>query len=179
MRRTSRFQKLLYLIMLILGIYILYKAGCILLESGAARQALDSGEIQRNLEDAAMRTYAPGYTAAVEGRGMPDWIAKWMQQVVPVYSYLAEGTEEESAQETEPISQAEGKPEETTHREESVKGETKEAGQAVGRQSVRQTGREQHRKWKRKQQRPELKRPLPGQSFPGNCSHSLRISTIC
>lgn len=91
MKRTSGFQKLLYLIMLVLGAYILYKAGRILLESAAVRRALDSGEVQRELEDAAMRSYAPGYTAAVEGRGMPNWIAKWMRQVVPVYSYLAEG----------------------------------------------------------------------------------------
>ena len=75
MRGTSGLQKVLYLIMLVLGIYILYKAGRILLDSGAAQRALDSGEVQRNLEDAAMRTYAPGYTAAVEGRGMPDWLA--------------------------------------------------------------------------------------------------------
>lgn len=99
MKRTSGFQKLLYLIMLVLGAYILYKAGRILLESAAVRRALDSGEVQRELEDAAMRSYAPGYTAAVEGRGMPNWIAKWMRQVVPVYSYLAEGPDGERATE--------------------------------------------------------------------------------
>ncbi len=147
MRRTSGFQKLLYLIILALGIYILYKAGRILLESGAARQALDAGEVQRNLEDAAMRTYAPGYTATVEGRDMPNWIAKWMRQVVPVYSYLAEGSEGESGAEgqtgeqpgetektdqgVEMISQAKGDSGETTHGEETAKEETKKAGQAA------------------------------------------------
>ncbi len=134
MRRTSGFQKLLYLIMLVLGIYILYKAGRIFLESQAARQALDSGEVQRNLEDAAMRTYAPGFAASVEDRGMPNWIAKWMRQVVPVYSYLAEETEGESAQETETISQAEGQPGET---EKPVQEET-QAGQDSQRVTKRQ-----------------------------------------
>ena len=102
MRGTSRLQKILYLIMLVLGVYIFYKAGRILLESAAAQRMLDSGEVQRNLEDAAVRTYAPGYAAAVEGQGMPNWLAKWMRQAVPVYSYLAEGQEEdgeEAAQE--------------------------------------------------------------------------------
>lgn len=68
MRGTGGLQKILYLIMLVLGAYILYKSGCILLDSAVAQRALDAGEVQRNMEDAAMRTYAPGYTAAVEGQ---------------------------------------------------------------------------------------------------------------
>lgn len=95
MRGTSRLQKILYLIMLVLGVYIFYKVGRIFLESAAVQRTLDSGEVQRNLEDAAVRTYAPGYAAAVEGQGMPNWLAEWMRQVVPVYSYLAEGQEED------------------------------------------------------------------------------------
>lgn len=97
MRGTGGLQKILYLIMLVLGAYILYKSGCILLDSAVAQRALDAGEVQRNMEDAAMRTYAPGYTAAVEGQGMPNWLAEWMRQVVPVYSYLAEGQAGENA----------------------------------------------------------------------------------
>ncbi len=103
MRGTGRFQRFLYLIMFVLGLYILYKAGSILLENTAVQQALESGEVQRNLEDAAMRTYAPGYTGTVEGQDMPDWLAIWMRQVAPVYSYLAEG----QAGETEGVAQGE------------------------------------------------------------------------
>lgn len=91
MKRMDGLQKALYLIMAVLGLYILYKAGHIFLESRGAQQAMDSGEVQRRLEDAAMRTYAPGYTAAVEEKDGPDWMAGWMKELVPVYSYLADG----------------------------------------------------------------------------------------
>lgn len=143
MRRTSGFQKFLYLIMLMLGVYILYKSGRILLESGAARQALDAGEVQRNLEDAAMRTYAPGYTAAVEGRDMPNWIAKWMRQVVPVYSYLAEGPEGESAAEEQTEETAQGtEPEERkkTAQEKASAGNTEADTEEPASERKRDTG---------------------------------------
>lgn len=91
MKRTSGLQKILYVIMLVLGAYILYKAAGILMDSRAIQRALDSGEVQRHLEDAAMRTYAPGYTATVEEREKTNWLAGWMRQLVPVYSYLTDG----------------------------------------------------------------------------------------
>ncbi len=91
MRGADRLQKILYLIMGILGIYILYKGGSILLDTPAAQRILDSGTLQRGLEDSAMRTWAPGYTASMEEHGGDSWAAGWMQQAVPVYSYLAGG----------------------------------------------------------------------------------------
>lgn len=91
MRRNSGLQKILYLVMVILGIYILYKAGDILLGSGAVQETLDRGSVQRVLEDGAMRTYAPGYTASIEGRDSDGWAAESLKQLVPGYSYLAEG----------------------------------------------------------------------------------------
>ncbi len=141
MRGTSGLQKVLYLIMLVLGIYILYKAGRILLDSGAAQRALDSGEVQRNLEDAAMRTYAPGYTAAVEGRGMPDWLAGWMRQIVPVYSFLAEekSKNEESAQETQTEQMTgaqETQPEQTAEIQETQPEQTAEAQELPTREAA-------------------------------------------
>lgn len=98
MRGENWLQKLLYLIMAILAGYIFYKGAGILLGSPAVSSSLDSGNVQRSLEDAAMRTYAPGYTAVVEGRESGGWMSGWMRQIAPVYSYLAEGqadTEEE------------------------------------------------------------------------------------
>lgn len=91
MRNANGLQKLLYLVMAVLGIYIIYKGGCILMNTEAVQGLLDSGGVQRRLEDAAMRSYAPGYTAAVEERGSSNWLAAWMRQIVPVYSYLADG----------------------------------------------------------------------------------------
>ncbi len=104
MRGTDRLQKLLYLIMVVLGIYILYKGSGLILKQGEKQGAFDSGNVQRELEDAAMRTYVPGYTAAVEDRKTGSWISRWMEQVVPVYSYLAE--EEETGEATESVAES-------------------------------------------------------------------------
>lgn len=107
MKGTQRLQKILYLIIAILGIYILYKGGRIVLESSGAQQALDSGRLQQALEEGAVRTWAPGYAASVEEKTDGNWIAGWMSQAAPVYSYLADGknageeaAEEETAEET-------------------------------------------------------------------------------
>lgn len=90
MKGADGLQKVLYAIMIGLGIYILYKGGGLLLETPAVQSVLDSGEAQRMLEDSAARTWTPGYTASVENRG-GSWLAGWMQQVAPVYSYVADG----------------------------------------------------------------------------------------
>lgn len=90
MKGTQRLQKILYLIIAILGIYIIYKAGRIALSSPAMQQALDSGEVQRMMEDGAVRTWAPAYAASVEETTDGKWIAGWMSQTAPVYSYLAD-----------------------------------------------------------------------------------------
>lgn len=89
MKGTQRLQKILYLIIVILGIYIIYKAGRIVLSSPAMQQALDSGEVQRMMEDGAVRTWAPAYAASVEETTDGKWTAGWMSQTAPVYSYLA------------------------------------------------------------------------------------------
>lgn len=106
MRNDGWLQKLLYLLMIILGVYILYKGGGILLSSPAVRRTLGSGTVQQSLEDAAMRTYVPGYTATVEGRKNQSWISIFMNQAVPVYSYVAGGEAERNvgAEETSPES---------------------------------------------------------------------------
>lgn len=90
MKGTQWLQKILYLIIAILGIYIIYKAGRIVLSSPAMQQALDSGEVQRMMEDGAVRTWAPAYAASVEETTDGKWIAGWMSQTAPVYSYLAD-----------------------------------------------------------------------------------------
>lgn len=96
MRNEDWLQKILYVIMAALAIYIIWKSGSLLLESEAVQKAMNEGTLQRPLEDAAVRTYMPGYTAAVEGRAEENLIAKWLKPVVPVYSYLTEQSMEES-----------------------------------------------------------------------------------
>jgi stage II sporulation protein P len=65
--------------------------GVILQGSNAVQEVLDSSNVRRALEDQAMRTYAPGYTAVIEGEDGTSWSAQSLQQIAPVYSYLAEG----------------------------------------------------------------------------------------
>lgn len=90
MRGDGWLQKLLYVLMVLLGSYIIYKGAGLLQKSSAVREALDTGTVQRSLEDAAADTWMPGYTAVVGEKDEGGWIAGWMRQAVPVYSYLAE-----------------------------------------------------------------------------------------
>ena len=81
-------QKLLYLIMVLLGIYILGKGSAFLLEQPAVQETVAEQEVLRRLEDTVMRTLMPGYTAAVEGWTV-NWMAWLLEPTVPVYGYLA------------------------------------------------------------------------------------------
>lgn len=152
MRDDGWLQKLLYLLMIILGGYILYKGGGILLSGSAANRILQTGSVQRHLEDAAMRTYAPGYTAAVEGRSMDNWIPFLMGQAVPVYSYVASeytegqteagskmawiqaeaGSESAGEPETEDRANVAGAPETEERVEAAGESETEERVEAAG-----------------------------------------------
>lgn len=104
MKGEDRLQKLLYMIMAVLAFYIIIKLGEILLANGTVQSVLEEGSLQRSVEDAAMRTYAPGYTAAVEEREADNWIAAWLKPAAPVFSYLAE----EDEKNTEFLSEEDG-----------------------------------------------------------------------
>ena len=80
--------KLLYLIMVLLGIYILGKGSAFLLEQPAVQETVAKQEVLRRLEDTVMRTLMTGYTAAVEGWTV-NWMAWLLEPTVPVYGYLA------------------------------------------------------------------------------------------
>ena len=100
MRRPDGLQKLLYLVILALSIYILYKGIHILVSTPAGQQAVLAGNIQRFLEDAAIRTWAPGYTATIEEKGKDSIASGLSRQIIPTYSYLADGqAEAETAEE--------------------------------------------------------------------------------
>lgn len=101
MKKWDWLQKFLYCMMGILGIYIIYKGGNILLKQDRVQKILDTGNIQVTLEDAAMRMHFPGYTAVVENRKSRPWMSVWMEPLVPVYSYMAEKGLSISEQSTE------------------------------------------------------------------------------
>lgn len=100
MRGTDGLQKVLYLLIVVLGIYIIYKGGSVLLSTSMIQDTLDYGNIQRSLEDSAIRTWAPGYAAAVENGDGESLASLWMEQAVPVYSHLAKGQAEEETETT-------------------------------------------------------------------------------
>lgn len=78
----------MYLIMVLLGAYILGKGSTFVLNQPAVQEAVAEQEAQRRLEDAVMRMLMSGYTAAVEGWKM-NWMAWLLEPTVPVYGYLA------------------------------------------------------------------------------------------
>ncbi|MDD6615938.1 MAG: stage II sporulation protein P [Lachnospiraceae bacterium] len=89
-------QKLMYVLITVLSIYILYKGTGLLAKNDIFRQSVESSALPKNAEDTAVRTYAPGYAAAVEGKKSRGWLADLLEPLVPVYSYMAGmDTEEE------------------------------------------------------------------------------------
>ncbi|MCD7765066.1 MAG: hypothetical protein LUH53_00895, partial [Lachnospiraceae bacterium] len=93
MRKNSWLQKFLYCLMVVLGAYILYKSGCLLALESQLQKASEDGNIQRSLEDSAMRTWATAYTAAVEGKEGGNAFSLWMSQIAPVFSYAVDQAE--------------------------------------------------------------------------------------
>lgn len=121
-RRHDRLQKILYVVMALLGSYILYQGAGLLLESQTAQRALEAGTVQRALEDAAARTWTSGYTAVVEEKDRRSGIAAWMRPAAPVFSYLAEQGTAELEETAESAKAAEAaKTAETAETEEAAK----------------------------------------------------------
>ncbi|MCC8105824.1 MAG: stage II sporulation protein P [Clostridiales bacterium] len=104
MRKNSWLQKFLYFLMAILGAYIIYKSGCLLALEGRLQKASEDGNIQRSLEDSAMRTWASAYTAAVEGKEAGNIWSLWMSQIAPVFSYAVDQAETGNETDTEGMS---------------------------------------------------------------------------
>ncbi|MCC8051440.1 MAG: stage II sporulation protein P [Clostridiales bacterium] len=104
MRKNSWLQKFLYFLMAILGAYIIYKSGCLLALEGRLQKASEDGNIQRSLEDSAMRTWASAYTAAVEGKEAGNFWSLWMSQIAPVFSYAVDQAETGNETDTEGMS---------------------------------------------------------------------------
>ena len=120
MRNGTWLQRVLYLLMAVLSTYLLYKGGRVLIRQ--ADQVPD--EWKRRLEDSAVETLAPAYSAAARGIQSGNWISEWMEQLVPVYTYLAERQGED---------ESEGSLEE---KETETKRETEEESEAAAAQAA-------------------------------------------
>ncbi len=120
MRNGTWLQRVLYLLMAVLSTYLLYKGGRVLIRQ--ADQVPD--EWKRRLEDRAVETLAPAYSAAARGIQSGNWISEWMEQLVPVYTYLAERQGED---------ESEGSLEE---KETETKRETEEESEAAAAQAA-------------------------------------------
>lgn len=95
MRGNGWMQRMLYFLILMLGVYIVYRGGSLFMKQPAVQTALDGGEVQRKLENAAARTWTGGYAAVLEGKDR-NWFGSWFRAALPVYSYLAEHGERET-----------------------------------------------------------------------------------
>ncbi len=107
MRKNSWLQKVLYCVMAVLGAYLLYKGGGLFAAQNQLQKVLSDGSVQQSLEDSAMRTWASGYTATVEGKKNTSWISGWFRQIAPVFSYAIDGVEVESGSEDGNLAKAE------------------------------------------------------------------------
>ena len=95
MRGNGWMQRMLYFLILMLGVYIVYKGGSLFMRQPAVQTVLDGGEVQRKLENAAARTWTGGYAAVLERKDR-NWFGSWFRAALPVYSYLVEHGERET-----------------------------------------------------------------------------------
>lgn len=95
MRGNGWMQRMLYFLILMLGVYIVYKGGSLFMRQPAVQTVLDGGEVQRKLENAAARTWTGGYAAVLERKDR-NWFGSWFRAALPVYSYLVEHGEMET-----------------------------------------------------------------------------------
>ena len=89
MRNGEWLQRLLYILMAVLSTYIIYKGGEVLVREADLSEIVPD-EWKKGIEDAAVSAYAPAYSAAVRGDGTGNWISEWMEQLVPIYTYMAD-----------------------------------------------------------------------------------------
>ena len=95
MRGNGWMQRMLYFLILMLGVYIVYKGGSLFMRQPAVQTVLDGGEVQRKLENATARTWTGGYAAVLERKDR-NWLGSWFRAALPVYSYLVEHGEMET-----------------------------------------------------------------------------------
>ena len=131
MRNGEWLQRLLYILMAVLSTYIIYKGGEVLVREADLSEIVPD-EWKKGIEDAAVSAYAPAYSAAVRGDGTGNWISEWMEQLVPIYTYMAERPQETEAG-GEPQETGESETEaEQTQEPETASGQTQEPEAVTG-----------------------------------------------
>lgn len=131
MRNGEWLQRLLYILMAVLSTYIIYKGGEVLVREADLSEIVPD-EWKKGIEDAAVSAYAPAYSAAVRGDGTGNWISEWMEQLVPIYTYMAERPQETEAG-GEPQETGESETEaEQTQETETASGQTQEPEAVTG-----------------------------------------------
>lgn len=131
MRNGEWLQRLLYILMAVLSTYIIYKGGDVLVREADLSEIVPD-EWKKGIEDAAVSAYAPAYSAAVRGDGTGNWISEWMEQLVPIYTYMAERPQETEAG-GEPQETGESETEaEQTQEPETASGQTQEPEAVTG-----------------------------------------------
>ena len=131
MRNGEWLQRLLYILMAVLSTYIIYKGGEVLVREADLSEIVPD-EWKKGIEDAAVSAYAPAYSAAVRGDGTGNWISEWMEQLVPIYTYMAERPQETEAG-GEPQETGESETEaEQTQETETASGQTQELEAVTG-----------------------------------------------
>ncbi len=131
MRNGEWLQRLLYILMAVLSTYIIYKGGEVLVREADLSEIVPD-EWKKGIEDAAVSAYAPAYSAAVRGDGTGNWISEWMEQLVPIYTYMAERPQEtEAGGEPQETGESETE-EEQTQEPETASGQTQELEAVTG-----------------------------------------------
>ena len=131
MRNGEWLQRLLYILMAVLSTYIIYKGGEVLVREADLSEIVPD-EWKKGIEDAAVSAYAPAYSAAVRGDGTGNWISEWMEQLVPIYTYMAERPQEtEAGGEPQETGESETE-EEQTQEPETASGQTQEPEAVTG-----------------------------------------------
>lgn len=131
-----KLQNAVWVLIVLLGLYILYRGLIIAKESRVLQRIPGIAGIERALESMALKTHMPGFAFAWQGDEYPDsWVDMVLQEIFPLYSYAEEAAKElpdiESRLEYDLMMELEGKTEEWASRAEEAT--DKAQGQAESR----------------------------------------------
>ena len=112
-----KLQNAVWVLIVLLGLYILYRGLIIAKESRVLQRIPGIAGIERALESMALKTHMPGFAFAWQGDEYPDsWVDMVLQEIFPLYSYAEEAAKElpdiESRLEYDLMMELEGKTEE-------------------------------------------------------------------
>lgn len=113
----KKLQNAAWVLIVLLGLYILYRGLIIAKESRVLQKIPGIAGIERALESMALKTHMPGFAFAWKGDEYPEsWVDMVLQEIFPLYSYAEEAAKElpdiESRLEYDLMMELEGKTEE-------------------------------------------------------------------